>query len=467
MSRTDSSQTQRTTRNSQRAGILPGLSAIRRSTLSSPRPSSTFGTTDRSTNIFRQIGSGAPSISANLMSSNRSPQTPRPPTPLEYADTSRPDNSGELPEAGEPSGPDGPGGPDGPDGDPDPEDPDDEPPTGQNPEVNPEPNDRFLDALFELSDSLRTLRQNQSPPREEKIKVRDPDTFDGSNPRRLRDFLVSCNLHFRDRPQVFASDEKKILFILSYLKGSALSWFEPGLNDPTDSAHWMWDYQVFLGELEGNFGPHDPVGDAEKALAELSMKKTGHITKYNVDFWELASRVDWNEAALRDRYYRGLPLRLRTELLRGGRPETLASLRLKAQDADNIYWMQEEEIRLETRSSGNSGNSGRREAKGISQPNVSGQPRPHSSFPANRRNFGNSSGARSMFQRDKPRETLSDKIGKNGKLTGEEKDRRMKEGLCLYCGEKGHIAGACPKSRSTKGRSAVIESRSDSADSKK
>jgi hypothetical protein len=138
---------------------------------------------------------------------------------------------------------------------------------------------------------------------------------------------VSCNLHFRDRSDVFASDEKRILFILSYLKGSALSWFEPGLNDPTNSAHWMWDYQAFLSELEDNFGPHDPVGDAEKSLSELVMKKTAKIMKYNVDFWELASRVSWNEAALRDRYFRSLPLRLRTEVLRGGKPQTSQSPR--------------------------------------------------------------------------------------------------------------------------------------------
>src|SRR6202789_3941961 len=77
--------------------------------------------------------------------------------------------------------------------------------------------------------------------------------------------------------------QKRILFILSYLKGSALSWFEPGLNNPTGSAHWMWNYQAFLSELEDNFGPHDPIGDAEKSLNELQMKKSTRIVKYNVD----------------------------------------------------------------------------------------------------------------------------------------------------------------------------------------
>ena len=117
----------------------------------------------------------------------------------------------------------------------------------------------------------------------------------------------------------------------------------------------MWDYQAFLSELEDNFGPHDPVGNAKKALNELNMKKGGRIVKYNIDFWELASRVSWNEAALRDQYFHGLPLHLCTKVLHGGKPTTLAALRLKAQDADNIYWMQEEELRIESKNLGPSG----------------------------------------------------------------------------------------------------------------
>ena len=77
----------------------------------------------------------------------------------------------------------------------------------------------------------------------------------------------------------------------------------------------MWDYLAFLSELEDNFGPHDLVSNAKKSLHELTTKKGAHIVKYNVDFWELASRVSWNEAALRDRYFCGLLLCLRTEVL--------------------------------------------------------------------------------------------------------------------------------------------------------
>ena len=101
--------------------------------------------------------------------------------------------------------------------------------------------------------------------------------------------------------------------------------------DRTNSAHLMWDSPTFMNELKSNFGPHDPVGDAEKALTKLTMKDNGRIVKYNVEFWKLASKLDWNESALCARYFRGLPMRLCTEILRnGGKPSTLATMRLKA-----------------------------------------------------------------------------------------------------------------------------------------
>ena len=119
--------------------------------------------------------------------------------------------------------------------DPDPEDggDDDEPddPNDEEPEDN-EPGERFLQVMSDLAAGIRTLCQPHTESRPEKVKVQEPDTFDGADPCRLQDFLVSCNLHFRDRPHVFSSDEKKILFVLSYLKGAAINWFEPGLMDP-------------------------------------------------------------------------------------------------------------------------------------------------------------------------------------------------------------------------------------------
>jgi len=58
-------------------------------------------------------------------------------------------------------------------------------------------------------------------------KVHEPDTFDGTDPRKLRAFLVPCELNFQDCPKAFASDRARVTFTQSYLKGMALKWFEP------------------------------------------------------------------------------------------------------------------------------------------------------------------------------------------------------------------------------------------------
>ena len=75
---------------------------------------------------------------------------------------------------------------------------------------------------------------------------------------------------------------------------------------------------------------------------------------------------------------------------------------------------------------------------------------------------------KSSWKKDKPKD--STKLGKNGRLTTEEREHCIKEGLCLYCGEKGHTAQDCLKSKAAKACAAAfasMESKSDSADSKK
>ena len=75
---------------------------------------------------------------------------------------------------------------------------------------------------------------------------------------------------------------------------------------------------------------------------------------------------------------------------------------------------------------------------------------------------------KSSWKKDKPKD--STKLGKNGRLTTKEWEHRIKEGLCLYCGEKGHVAQDCLKSKAAKACAATfasMESKSDSTDSKK
>ncbi|KAG6327384.1 hypothetical protein ID866_11705 [Astraeus odoratus] len=105
------------------------------------------------------------------------------------------------------------------------------------------------------------------------------------DPKKLCKFLVQCELNFYDRPQAFHLDMWKVGFAFSFLKGIALTWFEPDLLDaiPGTEPAWANDYSEFVIKLTTNFSPHDPVGNAEHQLDNLLMKDSSCINKYIID----------------------------------------------------------------------------------------------------------------------------------------------------------------------------------------
>src|SRR5882724_8003782 len=62
-----------------------------------------------------------------------------------------------------------------------------------------------------------------------KLKLWEPDPFDGSDSQKLHTFILQCKLNFQDHPDQFQNDATKVNYILSYLKGSALDCFKPTL----------------------------------------------------------------------------------------------------------------------------------------------------------------------------------------------------------------------------------------------
>jgi len=100
-------------------------------------------------------------------------------------------------------GDDGPGG-DGPD-DPDDPNPDD---GGEDPTDGiPDPDEAGLVIFNNLSIAIdRLARSSRSSESSSCTKVREPDTFDGTDPKKLCTFLVQCELNFQDRLKAFHTD---------------------------------------------------------------------------------------------------------------------------------------------------------------------------------------------------------------------------------------------------------------------
>jgi len=211
--------------------------------------------------------------------------------------------------------------------------------------------DKFLNATEELDPSLSVFHNlavavkclsrssrctNDSS--SSRAKVREPDTFDGTDPKKLRTFLVQCELCFQDRAKAFRLDRAKVTFTQSYLKGMTLEWFEPDLlnsGDPADHPCWMDSWVHFVTELPSTFGPHDPIADAEHQLEHLRMKDAHRVMRYIIDFNRLASQVqDYGDGTLCCLFYSGLPDCLKDEIAQVGKPLTLHGLRALCQEID-------------------------------------------------------------------------------------------------------------------------------------
>ena len=158
----------------------------------------------------------------------------------------------------------------------------------QNPSTNPStssavPGTHAPD-ITTRANAINALVQSNIPSR---VKLREPDMFDGSDPKKLRTFLLHCKLNFRDRPDdrpdLFPNGTTKVNYVLSYLKGSGLECFKPGLLDPTVPA-WASDFDLFIVEIEANFRTYDPIGEAEAELEGLHMQENHQAMKYFIKF---------------------------------------------------------------------------------------------------------------------------------------------------------------------------------------
>ncbi|KAJ3004040.1 hypothetical protein NUW54_g5000 [Trametes sanguinea] len=152
---------------------------------------------------------------------------------------------------------------------------------------------------------------------------------------------------------------------------------------------FLYSYEAFQDELRTNFRPYDTTRAAEHNLENLWMTENQRIAKYITQFNWLATQVRWGTTALRCQFYKGLPDCLKDRISKVGKPKMLKGLRNLAHSK--------------------SGNSDTKSSAPQKSSLNSGSP-------------------------------YSDKLGKDGKLTQEERQCWFANNLCLFCGGPGHTA---------------------------
>ena len=161
----------------------------------------------------------------------------------------------------------------------------------------------------------------------------------------------------------------------------------------------------------------------EAEIETLVMAEGSCSRNYFMEFNHLASRIQWDDHALFRQAYKGLAHCIKNEMVHHNRPVTLLDLHKLMQAIDYRYWEKKAEITHEANP------TSKVDPKG--DPKITRNPKaaPKGKAPENLKSGPD----------------LTGKLGKDGKLTPQERQCCMDNSLCLFCGKIGHIAKECPK----------------------
>ena len=284
--------------------------------------------------------------------------------------------------------------------------------------------------IVELQERLGDRPVNNAP---HDPKVNPPTTFTGKTST-FQTFLMQVDLVFELSPNTYVTDDKKILFMISCMSGNALDLVYPIAVDPNHE--YRQSLAVFRAFLSSIY--RDTAYKAKMEAKYSSLTQTGSAQRF-VEALEtcFAALNIRDDSAKCYKLFNGLNLLLQTAVITQGRKSTWVALREQVVSLDQpLYHIGQqqhtEDGNKRSRSTTDTSSSSNQTKKPY-------QPSSSSLKPLSNRisNPPPSSGDTSSRPTSFFRAPLSD----------EEKKRRRDNGLCGYCGTKGHFADSCPNKK--------------------
>uniref|UniRef100_A0A3B5LTF8 CCHC-type domain-containing protein n=1 Tax=Xiphophorus couchianus TaxID=32473 RepID=A0A3B5LTF8_9TELE len=245
----------------------------------------------------------------------------------------------------------------------------------------------------------------QLQPMSSDCQLPNPSRFDG-DPRKCRGFLMQCNIQFNHSPHRFARDSAKISYIIAHLSDRALDWAEAKFSS---SPEYGFSFAEFLTQFKQAFNQETDKSLSSRTLLKMKQGQRS-VVDFSIDFRIQAAASGWNSPALKSVYLDALNDSLKDELATLDEPGSLEDLIKLSIRIDN---------RIRARAK-------ERNSRSVVPRSL---PVPRHSVQVER---GQVSSDPEPMQ-----------IGQ-ARLTPEERQRRMRAKLCLYCGEAGHFLADCP-----------------------
>ncbi|KAF8753956.1 Retrotransposon gag protein [Rhizoctonia solani] len=166
------------------------------------------------------------------------------------------------------------------------------------------------------------------------VKVDHPDAYTGKIGNEARQWLTRMLAWVRLNQRMFPTDQETLSFLLMNMKDAAGAWAHPHLNQLGSHRALIQSVDDFRTEFLNAFGNPDATRAAERQITHLT--QTGTCAEYITKFRTIAMDLDWNNAALRGQFARGLHWEVsRLIATRERRPTTLLELQNAALVIDN------------------------------------------------------------------------------------------------------------------------------------
>ena len=216
-----------------------------------------------------------------------------------------------------------------------------------------------------------------------------------------------------------------------------------------------------------HFRLSDSVGDAANLIDNLHMKPGNKISTYNVEFMQYAAQLNWGDTVLCHHFYQGLPNHLQDLIANReqGKPISFHAMYQLAIIFDNCYWERDRFRNIEKETA----DSHHRKQDRMAQYSTSSQ----SSAPSRSQSSTTppQTAPSQSFQKPSRRPSsiikspspftlyvdLSDKLGRDGKLNGNECKHHIDNNLCLYCRLKDHKINGCPRKQLVRTQLTILE----------
>ncbi len=252
---------------------------------------------------------------------------------------------------------------------------------------------RTLQALQLSPPAMNPPMHNPPPPASVTASPRlaFPEKFDGS-PSRCKGFLLQCSMFVNQQPTLYSTDESRIAFVCSLLTGRALDWATAVWSD--ERAVFP-SFTRFLQRFREVF--KHPAGGKEVGEQLLALRQ-GRSTAadYALSFRTLSAQTGWADDPLKLLFRKGLSMELQSELACRDEGRSLDQFIDLAIQIDNLVRSRRQPHFL------------------AASPGMTSPPEPEPM-----------------------------QLGFTH-LSTEERERRMHNNLCLYCGLPGHLRASCP-----------------------